>query len=90
MSNLADLSEIIRTAWPAAAILSGTHAGITLARAYIRYRITENEHPGKEFLERLPRCFARRVFDLDTFGYTLLVGALAVTAYYLIAYSKNF
>ena len=84
MINLADLSEIIRTAWPAAAILGGTHICVTLARAYSRYRITENEHPDKEFLDRLPRCFARRVFDLDTFGYTLLIGTLAVTAYYLL------
>lgn len=84
MINLADLSEIIRTAWPAAAILGGTHIGITLARAYVRHKVTENEYPDKSFLERLPRCFARRVFDLETLGYTTLIGTAAARIYYVI------
>ena len=90
MINLADLSDIIRTAGPALGIYSGAHVTIALTRAYVRYKLTENEHPGKGFLERLPRCFARRVLSPETFAYATLIGTLAATAYYVSMYARNF
>ncbi len=79
-----ELSDIVKIALPA---FAGTHLAVTTMRAYMRYQVTRDEHPDKSFFERLPRCFARRMLDIETVSYTALIGTAAAIMYYAITSS---
>lgn len=79
-----ELSDIVKIALPA---MAGTHLAVTTMRAYMRYQVTRDDHPDKGFLERLPRCFARRMLDIETVSYTALIGTAAAIIYYAITSS---
>jgi hypothetical protein len=77
---MGELTDIVKAAVPA---LMVSHIAVTTVRAYYRYDATKDFYMDRSFLQRLPRCFKRRVFKPETIGYSACLATLGVLAYYI-------